>query len=75
MLAVAGVAATAQTPSPRNQVAMAANEFHGQYVNWAEAWNRMSAGTIDAKDEPQAFGPLGRLWKRVESLRARWLLG
>lgn len=60
--------------SPKNQLAAAGNAFNEQFAKWADAFNRVKAGALDA-GENEAFQPLAQMWRKVEHLRTIWIRG
>ncbi len=60
--------------SPKNQLAVTANAFNAHFGKWAEAFNKMQPGTLDAA-ENAAFQPLIGAWRKVEQLRTSWIRG
>ena len=73
---IAATSVVAPPDTPKNRVALAANEFHEYYVKWAKAMNTMEPATQDTTPyyaEALAFETLPELWRKVEKLRRAWL--
>lgn len=58
--------------TPRNRVATLANTFIASWSKWANAINRSTGSTLDAR-EPEAWAPMPKQFRDLEHARREWL--
>lgn len=66
--------AAAQPDTPKNRTANAGNAFNVLFTRWAQAFNRVREGTLDA-GEAAAFEPLPGQFRKLEHTRMLWIRG